>query len=64
MDVSAIAAAATEMSQIRTANAIQLAVMKMAMNMEGQAALELLDAAAQAASSNPPNLGNVIDVFA
>lgn len=63
MDVSTIAALATEMSQIQTANAVQLAVVKMAMNLEGQGALQLLDAAAQSASSNPPNLGNVIDVL-
>jgi hypothetical protein len=60
MDVSAIASVATEMSQVQTAGAVQIAVLKKAMDIEAQSALQLL----QAVPSNPPNLGNKVDQFA
>jgi hypothetical protein len=64
MDISGIALAATEISQARTANAVQLAVLKEAMDIQAQAALQLVQAASQVMRSNPPNLGNQVDVFA
>ncbi len=60
MDVSAIASAAAEMSQNQTAHAVQIAVLKKAMAIEEQSSLQLL----QVMPSNPPNLGNTVDVFA
>lgn len=60
MDVSTIASVATGMSQAQTAQAVQLAVLKKAMDMEAQSALQLL----QALPANPPHLGNNIDIFA
>jgi hypothetical protein len=64
MDVSAVAFAATQMSQAGTANAVQLAVLRKALDIQAQAALQLIDAASQVTRSNPPNLGNQIDTFA
>jgi hypothetical protein len=64
MDVSAVALAATEMSQAGTANAVQLAVLKKALDIQAQTALQLIEAASQVTRSNPPNLGNQVDVFA
>lgn len=65
MDVLAIASLATQMSQLATANAVQLAVLKKAMNVEAEGAGQLVQAAVQAIQAhNPPNLGNVIDTFA
>jgi len=64
MDVSAVALAATQMSQAGTANAVQLAVLRKALDIQAQAALQLIDAASQVTRSNPPNLGNQIDTFA
>jgi hypothetical protein len=63
MDVTAIAAAATQMSQARTANAVQLAVLKLAMDVQSQGALQLLQAVTPAAG-NPPHLGNAVDTYA
>jgi hypothetical protein len=63
MDVTGITALATDMAQTRTAQAVQLAVLKTAMNLEAQGALQLLQATVQAAS-NPPHLGNQVDTFA
>ena len=59
MDVGAIASVATEMSQVQTTQAVQLAVLKKAMAIEEQSAMQLL----QALPSNPPNLGNNVDVL-
>ena len=64
MDVSNIASAATEMAQSSTAQAVQLAVLKKAMDVEAQGAMALVQAASQAIPVNPPNLGNNVDTFA
>lgn len=63
MDVATIAAVATEMSQAESASAIQLAVLKRAMNIQAAGAAQLVEAAAQVIN-NPPHLGNVIDTLA
>jgi len=60
MDVSTIASLATEMSQNQTAQAVQIAVLKKAMDIEAQSAMQLLEAV----PSNPPHLGNNVDLFA
>ena len=60
MDVSAIASLATEMSQNQTAQAVQIAVLKKAMDIEAQSAMQLLEAV----PSNPQHLGNNVDLFA
>jgi hypothetical protein len=64
MDVASIAAVATNMSQANTQNAVQLAVLKKAIDIQAQGALQLIEAVAQAIPSNPPNLGNHVDVSA
>jgi len=64
MDTVSIAALASDMSQVRTENAVQLAVLKKAMDIEAQGAMQLVQAAVEAVPSNPPNLGNQVDVFA
>lgn len=62
MEISGIAAMATEMSQTKNIQAVQIAVLKKAMDMQGQSALQLVLSATQ--PSNPANLGNGVDVFA
>ncbi len=64
MDISAIASQATSMSQAATTQAIQIAVLKKAIDIDAQGALQLIQAASNVISSNPPNLGNNIDTFA
>jgi hypothetical protein len=59
MDVGAIASASTEMSQVQTADAVQVAVLKKAMDIQEQSALQLL----QAVPNNPAHLGNNVDQF-
>ncbi|MCX7171618.1 MAG: YjfB family protein [Proteobacteria bacterium] len=66
MDVTAIASAATAMSQARTADAVSVAVLKKALNIQAQGALQLVQAATQSAqtTNNLPHLGNKVDFFA
>lgn len=64
MDISGIAASATSLTQNETANAVQMAVLKKALEVEGQSALQLVQAATQTSYNNPPNLGNSVDIFA
>jgi len=67
MDVSAIASLATDMAQTRTLVEAQISVQKKALDLQGAGVLELLASAAQVmpqAPSNPPHLGNNVDVLA
>jgi hypothetical protein len=52
------------MSQARTAEAVQITVLKKALDIQAQGALQLIQAASQVISTNPPNLGNQIDTMA
>ena len=63
MDVSTIAAAASETSQSRTANAVQMTVLKKTLDIQAENAMQLVEAASQVIPSNPPNLGNRVDTF-
>jgi hypothetical protein len=64
MDVSNLAAVATDLSQSKIEGQVQVAVLKKAMDIESQASLQLVQAAAQVISTNPPNLGKSVDTFA
>lgn len=64
MDVSGIATAASNLAQYKIATDVQLAVFKKAIDISAQNSLQLIQAATQSLSNNPPNLGNVIDTFA
>lgn len=64
MDTTSIAAVATAMSQAKTENAVQIAVLKKSMDVQAQGALQLIQAATQAMPSNPPHLGNRVDTLA
>jgi hypothetical protein len=66
MDVNAIAAVATEMSQAKTADAVSFAVLKKAIDLQTQGAAQLVQAAIQSArpTSNSTNPGSQVDTFA
>jgi hypothetical protein len=61
MDAASIANMSTSLSQARTGDAVAVLVMKKAMEVQEQTALQLLQALPQVAN-NPANLGNSIDV--
>ena len=58
MDVSNIGSLSTALSQAQTGDAVSTLVLKKAMQIQEQNALQLL----QALPSNPPNLGNAVDI--
>lgn len=64
MDTTGIAALATGMNQARTSEAVQLSVLKKAMDMSAQNGLQLIQGATKVVPNNPPNLGNLIDTIA
>ncbi|MBU1238035.1 MAG: YjfB family protein [Gammaproteobacteria bacterium] len=62
MDVTGIAVAPTITAQTNIAGAVQMGVLKQALEVQGQSALLLVQSVAQVTYNNPPNLGNNIDV--
>lgn len=62
MDVSAIANLSTSLSQAKTADAVQVSVLKKALDVNAQGALQLIAAASNIIPVNPPNLGTQIDI--
>jgi hypothetical protein len=63
MDTTALTSLATQMATTTTQQAAQIAVLKKAMDLQGQGAIQLVTAATQGAN-NPPHLGNNVDVRA
>lgn len=68
MDTATIASLATDLSHAKTANTVQLTVLKKTMDIEAQNALQLVQVATQAAqlnspTNNPAHLGNRVDTF-
>lgn len=62
MDVAGVASLSTALSQAQTGDAVSTLVLKKAMEIQAQSALQLLQAVPQ--PSNPPNLGQNVDVRA
>jgi len=63
MDVSSIGSLSTALTQAQTGDAVSTLVLKRAMDIQTQSAMQLLQALPQV-TNNPPNLGNGIDVKA
>lgn len=63
MDISTLASVSSALSQAQTGDAVGTLVLKKAMDLQAQSAMQLLEALPQV-SSNPPNLGNSVDVRA
>ncbi|MDD2884003.1 MAG: putative motility protein [Dechloromonas sp.] len=63
MDLSAIGSLSSALSQSQTGDAVNTLVLKKALDLQAQAAAQLVQAL-PAVSSNPPNLGAAVDVKA
>ncbi|MDA0189116.1 MAG: YjfB family protein [Proteobacteria bacterium] len=50
--------------QSQAGDAVAVTVLRKALDIQAQNARQLLEALPQPAASNPPNLGNRVDVFA
>jgi len=64
MDVSSIASAASALQSQRVGDAVGISVMRKALDIEAQGALQLLQALPQPTQALPPNLGNYLNVSA
>lgn len=64
MDTVSIASLASSMAQTKTETAVQVSVLRKALDIQTQGAQQLIQAAAQAIPTNPPHLGNKVDVRA
>lgn len=65
MDSSSIASAISGLASAQTGTAANIAVLKKALDIQAQNAMQLLEALPQAApANNPPNLGQGVDTFA
>jgi hypothetical protein len=63
MDVSSIGSLSSALAQAKTGDAVGILVLKKAMDIQAQSALQLLEGLPQP-SSNPPHLGNTVDIKA
>ena len=61
MDNSGISSLTTNANQSGTTEEVQLIMLKKAMDINAQSALQLIQAASNVIPSNPPHLGNSID---
>lgn len=59
----ALSSLATQLADARTRDAARMLVLKRAIDLSGQTALQLVMAAART-SPNPPHLGTIIDTWA
>lgn len=64
MDIAGVANVATALSQARVGDAVAIAVLRKALDIQAEGALQLLEALPQAAAGNPPHLGNQVNTFA
>jgi len=64
MDISGIVNAASNAASGDTAAAAGVYTLRKALDLQQQSAISLLQAIPQPAYSNPPNLGNAVDVRA
>lgn len=62
--VSSVASAASAASQGQMGDAVNILVLKKAIEMQAQSALQLLEALPAPAASNPAHLGQNVDVTA
>ena len=62
MDIASVGSLSTALSQAKTGDAVGTLVLKKALDMQAQGAVQLIQALPQ--PSNPANLGNSIDIKA
>jgi hypothetical protein len=63
MDISGIASLATNVSQTKIMDEVQMVMLKKSMDIGSQSELQLIQAASRPQGSNPPHLGNRIDTY-
>ena len=64
MDISSVGNVSAALSQAGTGDAVAIAVLKKAIDIQAQSAMQLIQALPQPTPSNAPNLGNGVNVYA
>ena len=64
MDISSVSSITTAASQAQTGEAVSIAVLRKAIDLQAQGALQLIDALPQPTTNNPPHLGQGVNTFA
>ncbi len=64
MEISSISSNSALVNQASANDAVSLLVLKKAMNLQAQGALQLINALPVPSVNNPPNLGQSVNTFA
>lgn len=64
MDIASVGSLNTALSMAQDGDAIGTLMLKKALKIQEQSAMQLIQSLPQPSSSNPPNLGNSVDVRA
>ncbi len=64
MEMSSVGNVTAAVSQANTGDAVAISVLKKALDIQAQSAMQLIQALPQPAPSNPPNLGNGVNIYA
>ena len=64
MDISSVGSISSATSQAQTGDAVSIAVLKKAIDLQAQGALQLIESLPQPATNSPPNLGQGVNTFA
>lgn len=64
MDISGIGSVPSAIAQAQTGDAVAVTVLRKSLDLQAQAAMQLIAALPQPATNNPPNLGRGVDTFA
>ena len=64
MDISSVGSISSAVSQAQTGDAVAIAVLKKAIDLQAQGALQLIASLPQPATNSPPNLGQGVNTFA
>lgn len=64
MDISSVGSISSAASQAQVGDAVSIVVLKKAIDLQAQGALQLIESLPQPATNSPPNLGQGVDTFA
>lgn len=64
MEINKVGNVSAALSQAGTGDAVAIAVLKKTLDIQAQSALQLIQALPQPAPSNPPNVGQSVNVYA
>lgn len=64
MSINNVGNVSAALGQAGTGDAVAITVLKKAIDIEAQSAMQLIQALPQPVASNPPNMGNGVDTYA